>query len=193
MNRQVTRKEELTEDELWKAKRSYGTKKKLTVGRVDLNKQPIEFRLSFNEWLSIWIESGHVLERGLKHGQYCMSRKDDLGHYQIGNVYIQLSSENARQGRAAVKHSQEIKAEMSASRKGKPNGKKGSKHKEPAWNKGLPMPREVVEKASKTRTGVAQAIASCPHCQLTGGKNLLTRYHGDKCKIQRQKHVWQPS
>jgi len=65
--------------------------------RKDAAGVPIKFLLTFEDWLKLWIDSGHADERGTRRGQYCMSRYDDLGHYEIGNVYIQLSSENFRQ------------------------------------------------------------------------------------------------
>lgn len=66
------------------------------IGRYDRNGDKIEFKLTFEEWLRIWIDSGHLHERGRKKGQYVMSRKNDIGHYEVGNVFIQLCSENNR-------------------------------------------------------------------------------------------------
>lgn len=52
----------------------------------------IPFRLTFDEWLEIWSESGHLKDRGL----YCMSRKNDEGAYEVGNVFIQTIANNSR-------------------------------------------------------------------------------------------------
>lgn len=59
----------------------------------------IQFLLSFDEWLKIWRDSGHLHERGRKLGQYCMARFGDTGPYAIGNVEIILHRENSRQFR----------------------------------------------------------------------------------------------
>lgn len=57
-------------------------------------KRGIEFNLSFQEWLTIWEDSGHLANRGPRRGQYVMARKGDIGAYTVGNVEIILSSQN---------------------------------------------------------------------------------------------------
>lgn len=102
--------------------------KKRTVGRKDRLGNPIQFLLTFEQWKLIWDESGHSHERGSRKGQYCMARFDDLGHYEVGNVKIQLASENLREaalrghpspmkGKKGKPHSQETKDKISAARK----------------------------------------------------------------------------
>ena len=54
----------------------------------------IPFKLTFNQWLEIWESSGYLEEMGTKRGQYCMARYKDKGAYTIGNVSIQLSTDN---------------------------------------------------------------------------------------------------
>jgi hypothetical protein len=54
----------------------------------------IPFRLTFEEWWSIWELSGHWHERGYRRGQYCMARYGDQGAYEVGNVRICLVEEN---------------------------------------------------------------------------------------------------
>lgn len=61
-------------------------------------KRNIEWLLTFEQWLNIWVSSGHWHERGSKQGQYCMSRKGDCGPYSIDNVFIQLHSKNVGDG-----------------------------------------------------------------------------------------------
>jgi hypothetical protein len=52
-------------------------------------KRGIAFEMSFDEWLHVWVTSGHFNERGNKTGHgYVMARKRDLGAYAIGNVDI---------------------------------------------------------------------------------------------------------
>ena len=57
----------------------------------------IEFLLTFEEWLQIWLDSGHLHERGKDKDQYCMARYGDRGAYAIGNVRIITNSENSRE------------------------------------------------------------------------------------------------
>lgn len=65
--------------------------------KTDALGSPVEMRLTFEEWCQIWDLSGHWEERGNKSGQYCMSRVNDLGHYEAGNVFIQLHTQNTSQ------------------------------------------------------------------------------------------------
>lgn len=57
----------------------------------------IDFLLSFEEWWGIWQDSGMWESRGRGLGKACMSRLNDKGPYSIGNVKIQLQSENQRE------------------------------------------------------------------------------------------------
>ena len=58
----------------------------------------VGFELTFEEWWDIWQKSGHWEERGKCKGQYVMSRVGDLGPYKVGNVFIQLASQNVVDG-----------------------------------------------------------------------------------------------
>jgi hypothetical protein len=83
---------------------------------------PITMKLSFEEWFKIWQDSGHWEERG----KYVMSRINDLGSYEIGNVFIQTKAANSiesiiRQPRRA------------------------------GWNRGIKTPTEVRLKISNAR------------------------------------------
>lgn len=74
----------------------------------------IEFHLTFDEWLSIWEESGHLAERGIRKGQYQMARIGDCGAYCVGNVSIMTSDSNKKD----YQWSPERRAKMSAMMKG---------------------------------------------------------------------------
>ena len=65
--------------------------------RLDRLGNRIEFRLTFEEWLDIWVKSGHLHERGRKKGQYNLCRIDDIGHYEVGNVYVASNAHNLRE------------------------------------------------------------------------------------------------
>lgn len=57
----------------------------------------VPWLLSFAEWLSIWKASGKLQLRGRGKGRYVMSRICDDGPYAVGNVHIQLATENSRE------------------------------------------------------------------------------------------------
>lgn len=54
----------------------------------------IEWNLSMGQWWRIWQESGHWDQRGKGFNKYVMCRKNDVGPYAVGNVFIALSTEN---------------------------------------------------------------------------------------------------
>jgi transposase len=54
----------------------------------------IGWSLTFSQWFAVWLESGKLEHRGRGKGRYVMSRLQDSGGYEVGNVHIQLSTEN---------------------------------------------------------------------------------------------------
>lgn len=61
-------------------------------------KRGIAFNINFKDWWDIWQKSGHWHERGQLALNYCMSRKNDTGGYEVGNVSITTNSENCSKG-----------------------------------------------------------------------------------------------
>jgi hypothetical protein len=57
----------------------------------------IPFRLTFDEWFAIWLDSGHLEERGSGRDQYVMARLGNQGAYEVGNVKIITASEMSRE------------------------------------------------------------------------------------------------
>jgi hypothetical protein len=93
-------------------RKKYKEHKGSVANRIDKLGNPIEFRLSFEEWDDIWSNSGKWDQRGVRKGQYCMSRYNDIGHYEVSNVYIQETTENTRQHNAEYTHSSEVKQKI---------------------------------------------------------------------------------
>lgn len=60
-------------------------------------KRGIDFLLTYEQWLKIWQDSGHLHQRGRKKGGYVMSRYGDIGPYSVDNVYIQPCEDNVSQ------------------------------------------------------------------------------------------------
>lgn len=57
----------------------------------------VVWSLTLAQWLEIWRTSGKLDQRGRGKGKYLMSRIKDSGGYEIGNVHIQLATENSRE------------------------------------------------------------------------------------------------
>ena len=73
--------------------------------RGDAKRRGILFLLTFEEWLGIWIESGHLHERGNCRGQYQMARFEDKGPYDKQNIKIILAEENNSEGHKGKRRS----------------------------------------------------------------------------------------
>ena len=56
----------------------------------------IEWLFTFEQWLYVWEQSGHLAERGRTKGKYCMARKGDKGPYSIDNIEIIPFEQNNR-------------------------------------------------------------------------------------------------
>lgn len=70
----------------------------------------IEWRITLDEWLLIWMESGKWEQRGRGEGKYVMARFGDLGPYAAGNVKIILATENLSE----AQYTRRIKAAKTA-------------------------------------------------------------------------------
>ena len=126
-----------------KLKLAWYDQKKACERRTDALGNPIEFKLTFEEWKDIWIKSGKLEQRGKRKGQYVMARYNDIGSYAVGNVYITLHSDNIRFAQLGRKHDRETCEKKSKSLKGKNLGRT-------AWNKGIPRDEATKQKISDT-------------------------------------------
>lgn len=72
--------------------------------RCDARARHIPFQLDFDFWLSTWLESGHLHQRGRHKGCYVLGRIDDSGGYVVGNVSILRAEENVRQAHKGIHH-----------------------------------------------------------------------------------------
>ena len=62
--------------------------------RSNSRRRGVGFELTFEQWLGVWIDSGHFQERGKGGNKYVMARLRDKGPYKIGNVKIITGAEN---------------------------------------------------------------------------------------------------
>lgn len=83
---------------LHRMKARYKAKIASTAGRIDKAGNPIEMRLSFEDWLDLWLDSGKIGSMGVRRGSYVLCRKGDLGHYEVGNVFVASSLDNIMEG-----------------------------------------------------------------------------------------------
>jgi len=112
-------------------------KKRFRQHKENSRKRGIPFIFTFEEWIKVWLESGHWNERGRRRGQYVMSRFGDKGPYTINNVEIILTDDNlsiklsdksrllrsikmkGNKHTLGFKHSTETKYKLSEGRKGR--------------------------------------------------------------------------
>lgn len=125
----------LTKEQLSQLKRKYRFQINNCKNRTDALGNPIQMKLTFDEWLDIWIQSGHIFDIGNTQGKYVMSRYNDIGNYEVGNVAIIPCGENVRQAHRGVpknrgttinqgiKRTDEVKQRISDAHKGLKNQK----------------------------------------------------------------------
>lgn len=80
-----------------KQRTDYKERHKYACHKSKAKQRGIMFNLTYEEWWDIWQQSGKWELRGPNKGQYVMSRYNDVGPYEIGNVFIQPSEENRRE------------------------------------------------------------------------------------------------
>ena len=133
------------------------TPKKRYQEQKDAAKQRgIEFKLTFDEWWSIWEQSGKYEQRGCRKGQYVMSRVNDTGPYEVGNVFIQTCGGN-----------------NSDAHKGRPKPKSIFNGNAYVWS------LERKKKLSDKMKGRKQPTTYCEKCDKEISKNNFGRH---KCR-----------
>lgn len=100
--KEIARQETMTANQIWpqySIEQLRDFRERWAEHRRRANRMQIVFRLTFHEWLKIWIDSDHLENRG-RRGQfaYVMSRFGDKGGYEIGNVEIKTHAENMAEG-----------------------------------------------------------------------------------------------
>jgi hypothetical protein len=82
--------------ELWRELRAAGVIRAFEQQRQAAKIRAVDWQLTFAEWYAIWQTSGKLHLRGRGIGKYVMARTGDEGPYAVGNVQIQLSTQNNR-------------------------------------------------------------------------------------------------
>lgn len=175
----------LLSPEIRKAKKKY--RAQTGLDRRDKLGSIIEMKLTFNEWLKIWIDSGHWHERGVHKGQYCMSRINDIGHYELGNIEIKLHSDNCIEGNVGRKHTPETLKFFSELHY---EGREYSNQIEAmrisntgnTYRLGLHDSEETKTKKSLKLKGIPVSKIRCLHCNKVGGIGAMKRWHLDNCR-----------
>jgi hypothetical protein len=86
------------------------------VHRTNAKQRGVEFKLTFEEWLTWWQQTGHYHERGNKRGQYVMARKGDTGSYELGNIECIQAQVNSRAPHVGKPKSEAWKEKLRATR-----------------------------------------------------------------------------
>lgn len=123
-----------------------------TQHRANAKLRGVEWLLTFDEWWAVWEASDKWTQRGTSAGQYCMARLGpDIGPYRAGNVFIQLSAENARDGSLGLKRTPEQNAARG-------EWMKGNKHRLGHTNS--QRQRDAVSAKLKGRKFTAEHVAA---------------------------------
>jgi hypothetical protein len=87
---------------------------KYNAHRISAKQRGIPFLLSFEKWLRIWKDSGHLHERGCRANCYVMARLGDRGAYAPDNVMIISCEANSVAGNVGRKRTAKTKAKLRA-------------------------------------------------------------------------------
>jgi len=131
----------------------------------------IEFNLTWQEWITWWIDTGHVAERGAHKDEYVMSRFNDTGPYELGNIKCITQGENKRESCLNP-------AQMKRTAAGVRKAKLGKTYEEMYGDRA----KSIALKISKSAKGQIKIQASCIYCKKTGQKAGMTRFHFDNCR-----------
>jgi 5-keto 4-deoxyuronate isomerase len=132
-----------------KAQQAYRYQSACRYGKFDRNGNLVEMKMTFEQWLDIWITSGHWHQRGNKKGMYVMARHNDLGHYEPNNVSIIPFEQNCRDAHLRIPKSQTQKQKLRNIRLGMKFGSRTQSIKDAAKKKiqtpcGVMLGREQV-------------------------------------------------
>jgi hypothetical protein len=85
----------------------------------------IIFSLTYSQWLKIWLDSGHLAQRGCRRGQYVMSRPGDRGPYSVSNSRVVRVESNQQEAWVGRPHSLRTRSRMSVAHEGQPRTVEG--------------------------------------------------------------------
>lgn len=128
--------------------------KAYTQQKSNAKRRGVEFVITYEEWEQVWLDSGKWELRGKGIGKYCMCRYNDEGPYAIGNVFIDLSSSNVREGNIGKVVSEETRQLIASGIKGKPH----------PWSRGDKNPMHRPEVKAK----MSAAIGGANHYKARG-------------------------
>lgn len=150
------------EIDLKKAKRNYD------LQRYNANRRKVDFKITFEEWLQVWIDSGQYHNRGRHGGQYVMSRYGDQGAYEVNNVYINQVELNAREAGVRGNSGQFQKGHSASDAVLKKVSDAATKR----WEK-------YRQDTPGKYAGWKKEKRECPHCKkIVAGQ----RWHFDNCR-----------
>lgn len=89
-NKERIKSERLERERAW-----IGTPKgKYSIQKRKAAQRGIGWEFTFEDWWKMWEDSGKWENRGVKQGQYCMSRFGDTGPYSPSNCEIRHAPDN---------------------------------------------------------------------------------------------------
>lgn len=113
--------------------------------------------------------------------------RSKIGHANRGRVFSAEARSNISDGKKGKKlsasHAENIAKALTGMKYG--NYKPRTS---PNKNKGVPKGPRSVESIEKQKLAITgkpigpQPVITCPHCNLSGGKSSMKRYHFDNCK-----------
>lgn len=118
---------------------------------------------------------------GVKGVRRSVETRKKLSESNKGKTLSVETRKKMSEAQKGPKHTAETRKKMSESHKGRTHSAETRKKISEA-SKGKTLSAETRKKLSKANKGKLQPKIICPHCNKTGGRSLMTRYHFDNCK-----------
>lgn len=175
-------------------KRYYGSSKNL---RDRWSKHKSDMRLGKHENPGIKEDAVTYGESAFEFQVLCYCKPEERKRLE-GKLIDQNLGEkcyNRQDGNGRFDHSEETKQKISEAQKGERSQMWGKpKSEESNRKRSEALKGRILSEAHKASIGAAlkgrtshnkgkkQPLATCPHCNKTGGANAMKRYHFDNCK-----------
>lgn len=135
-----------------------------------------------------WIRRLHAsvasgMLSGIKRGPFSAEHKAKLSAAKKDGTLPDEQKAKIAASMRAHASTPEAKALVSRSHTGRKRSEE-TKSRISAANTGKKLPRDRVEKSAAAQRGRKQPIVICPHCDKSGGRAIMGRYHFENCKVK---------
>lgn len=120
---------------------------------------------------------------GIKRGPFSAEHKAKLSAAKKGGTMPDEQKEKIAASMRLHANTDRAKEIAAATHKGKKRSDE-TRARISASLKGKPISQEHREKSAAAQRGRKQPIVTCPHCDKSGGRAIMGRFHFENCKVK---------